>query len=353
MTTVQLDNPRGRELGRFVQCLALSRGDVLGASRVAEAKGWTATLGVFKQLVDPILSGQLDHGVGAVVATDLAELLRPLTLVGRLQGMRKVPFRTTLLVTDVGGTGDWVEEGEPIPVSATGITNLTSLDPKRVAGIRVITAELARSAAVGAPAMVARDSASALVEALDRAFVDPANGGSAAKPASINNAATAFSSGGSDVAAIDNDLRLMLGTLLSAEMSLATASWVMSPVTSTYLSLLRGSSGAPAYPGVTARGGQLLGLPILTSNACAASGSPGERHITLVEASEVCIADDGEADVSLSSRGAVQMDDAPATGAQQLVSLWQLGLVGIRAARFINWQVRRSGAVATLRDVNF
>ena len=50
---------------------------------------------------------------------------------------------------------------------------------------------------------------------------------------------------------------------------------------------------------------------------------------------------------------AVQMNDAPSAGAQQMVSLWQHGLVGIRGLRFVNWQRRRSGAVAVLRSVAY
>jgi hypothetical protein len=47
------------------------------------------------------------------------------------------------------------------------------------------------------------------------------------------------------------------------------------------------------------------------------------------------------------------MSTTPSTGAQQLVSLFQMGMVGIKCSRFVNWTRRRAGAVAVLRDVNF
>jgi hypothetical protein len=117
--------------------------------------------------------------------------------------------------------------------------------------------------------------------------------------------------------------------------------------------LKRNNDGAAAYPQMTAKGGMLLGLPVLTSNACTASGSPGERFIVLAEANEIALADDGESALDVSGEAALQLDDVPSAGAQQIVSLWENGLVGVRAVRMMNWRRRRDGAVAVLRSVAF
>ena len=162
-----------------------------------------------------------------------------------------------------------------------------------------------------------------------------------------------FSSSGSDIASIDHDLGLMIGSLVAAECPLSTACWIMSPITATALALRRGTDGAPAYPQVTARGGFLIGLPVLVSTVCAASGSPGERFIALVEQSEILVADDGGGDVQLATRAALQMNDAPAAGAAQLVSLWSSDMVGLRLLRYVNWARRRTGAACVLRDVTY
>lgn len=351
MSPVSLSTFTGREFARFVKALARTRGDVLGAERFAAAQGWRTVEVAMKALVNP-----LDDSTASAllpITNDLAALLRPLTIVGRLQGMRRVPFDTRLLTQDVGGSGDWVGQGLPIPVSAAGLTNTATLDAKKVAGIRVLTEELLRNAVDGSEQTVAADAAGAVVEAMDLAFIDPANTGTDAKPGAITAGATEINSTGSSVTQIDNDLEDMVGVLIAAEMSLASAAWIMSPITATHLSLRRGTSGALAYPGMTARGGNLLGLPAIVSTAVAASGSPGERFVALVEASEIMLADDGAANIELSTRAAVQMNDGPSTGAQQLVSLWQNGMVGIKAERFINWKRRRTGAVAVLRNVTF
>lgn len=354
MTAVHL-NPTahvGREFARFIKALARTRGDALGAEAFAVAQGWGTCAAVLKAVVDPMMSSDLVDQAMAPMTSDLVGVLRPLTILGRLQGMRHAPFHTRLLTQNVGGSGDWVAEGDPIPVSSLGIADTVTLIPKRVAGIRVLTVELLNHAASRSDALVANDAASALVEAMDRGFIDPANAGTAAKPASISWGAQEYSSGGATVAAIDLDLARLLAVLTGADCNLSTAAWVMSPVTATFMALLRGTAG-PSYPGMTARGGFLLGLPVLTSTVIAASGSPGERYIVLAEASEIIIADDGQATVELSTRAAVQMDDAPASGSQQLVSLWQAGLVGIKATRLLEWSRRRDGAVAVLRDVAF
>jgi HK97 family phage major capsid protein len=189
---------------------------------------------------------------------------------------------------------------------------------------------------------------------MDLAFIDPQNAGTVdEKPASIAYGASSFESRGSDIGAIDADLADMLAVLTNGNLDLAAAAWIMAPATAVSLSLKRGADGARSYPEVTAKGGSLLGVPIVTSNACTATGSPGERHILLVQADEVLIADDGEGTVEVTEHAAVQMDDAPAGGEQQLVSLWQNGLVGVKAKRYLSWRRRRDEAVAILRSVQY
>jgi hypothetical protein len=43
-------------------------------------------------------------------------------------------------------------------------------------------------------------------------------------------------------------------------------------------------------------------------------------------------------------QAALQLDSAPSSGAQALVSLWQNNLSAVRVARWINWAPRRSAA---------
>lgn len=144
----------------------------------------------------------------------------------------------------------------------------------------------------------------------------------------------------------------MVNALVDAGMPLTSAHWVMSPITAASLARLRGSSGAPAYPGIGANGGELLGLPVVCSAACAAAGSPGERFIALIEASEITYADDGGASIEHTTQADLEMSDGPTGTATTLRSLWQNDLAACRVTKFVNW-VARPGASAVLRNVNF
>jgi HK97 family phage major capsid protein len=344
--------PPGTQWARLARTSAVCRADLLAMERYAESKGYTAVQLACKALVNPIDTAAVADAL-APFNIDLGAVLRPLTVLGRMTSVRRAPFRTRILVQNVGGSGAWVGENRPVPVTAAGISQDATLEPLKVGAIRVMTAELMRNAVAGSDALIAADAASSLVEALDRALVDPANGGDAETPASIASGAPTFSSSGSSVAQIDADLERMVQSLVSAEMSLATATWIMSPVTATSLALKRGTGGAPAYPLISAKGGSLLGLPVITSTACSASGSPNERFLLLAEQSEILLADDNGGDIALATDASLQLNDAPGDGAQQQISLWQNNLVGIKTVRYVNWRRRRTGAVAVLRDIVF
>jgi HK97 family phage major capsid protein len=349
MTT--LTHTPGTLAGQYLRALATGRGDMLAAAEFAKSRGWSTAGNILEKAAASALDAATLASVFAPIALDLQALLRPATLLGRMPAVRRVPFRTRLLTHDVGGAGAFVGEGQPVPVSEAGISDFAVLDRLKVAGIRVVTLELARQAT--SDAAFAADAIGGVAEALDVALVDPANGGDSATPRSITHpdSAVQFESSGATLAAIDADLRRLLDALTDRDMPLSSAVWVMAPRTATFLSLLRDPAGGLAFPGVTPRGGTLLGLPVLASRSVRPSGSPGESLIALVEQSEIAVADDNGTELDLTTKAAVQLSSTPANGAQQLVSLYQLGLVGIRATRYVNWRVRRTGAVAVLRSV--
>ena len=348
--------PRGTSFARFCKSLAVARGDVLGACAYAEGQRWADTPMVavaLKALTEPFDTAANDAGLRAV-SIDLSEFLRPLTIVGRLQGLRRVPFRTRLVSGISGTVAQWVGEGQAIPVTSLDLAGTTGMDPRKLGAIVAITSELARLSGPAAEQLVAADVAKGIIAALDNAFIDPASGEvEDERPASITYGATQLTASGTTVDDIDADIKLMTDTLLDANMPLSTAAWILSPKTAVSLSLKRGSGGAPAYPGVTARGGTLAGLPVITSTACEADGSPGERFIALVEAGEVEIADDGDAELSISETAALELSDTPNDAATTRVSLWQNGLAAVKGVRFMNWRTTRSGVSVVLRNVTY
>lgn len=352
MTPAAVPAP-GSLFGRFVKAVAIGKGDFLHSQAYASGNGWDDIARATKALVGPISLPELGAAMRPIEA-DFAALLRPLTVVDRFPGLRRAPLDVRVGRASVGGSATFVAEGAPTPVSKEGLDQTVQFFPYKLAGIQVFTADVVRSLAVSATNLIAADVAASIAEGLDKAFIDPSFGAVAStRPASITNGATRLTSSGSTIAAIDADLKAMIAVLAGAAMPLTTAAWIMSPITATSLALLRGSGGSPAFPGVTARGGELLGLPVLTSTACNSAGSPGERFIALVEGSQVLYGDDGTVRIEASGNAAVQMNDAPSAGAQPLTSLRQLDLVGVRGVKFCDYALRRPGAAVVLESVTY
>ncbi len=345
----------GLTWARFVKAYAVAGGDFLSASAFAAGQaqwyGGDKIVGALKGAVSAQSRG--DSNIAYPIATDLANWLRGRTVLGQAAGLRRVPPYVRMVdVTSPSSAGGFIAEGAAIPVTSLDVAG-TTLAPMKSASIAVISSELARAPGLSAETTIRDEVGASIIHGEDVALLDPVNAGVPdVSPASITYNATAHSSSGVTASAIDADLQAMIRTLTDAEMPLDTAVWVMHPQGAAYLAGLR-SGDTLAFPGMTARGGMLLGLPVLTSKACAASGSPGERFVALFEAAAIAVADDNGFDISLAQQAALQLDDAPADGEQQLVSLWQHNLIGIRVIHRINWAVRRAGAVTVLRDCNW
>jgi HK97 family phage major capsid protein len=137
-----------------------------------------------------------------------------------------------------------------------------------------------------------------------------------------------------------------------AELDTSDCVWVMKPGTARALAMKRTSQDIAIFPDITQNGGTWFGLPVITSNSVPGTVSGG-TIIALVKASEVFYADDGGITLDVSQEASVQMLTNPSTGAQSLVSLFQNGLVGLRAVRDINWQRRRTQAVNYIDGVAY
>jgi hypothetical protein len=349
--------PKGQLVGRYAKALLIGKGDPVQAQAYAEGQGsgWREVALALKTAVN---AGNTDSANWAnelayPIAFDFAEALRPATLIGRMSGFTRIPFNCRMLAAATGTTASWRGEGSPMAVSKPDFDDNGTLEWAGVGAISVFTQELARSANPVIEGTLAQDITRAVALAIDQAFVDPENSGTpGVKPASITSGATAVPSTGAAVANVDADLEDCIEAVGNSD--LASAYWCMSPRVATHLSLMRGSSGAPAYPGINARGGSLLGIQVLTSNACGQdANSPGETFIALVVASEILLADDGQARIDFSTEAALQLIDAPSTGAQSQVPLWQNNLLAVKGERAINWRRRLATAAAVITGVTF
>lgn len=360
---------KGTAFTRFAMALAHSKGNLQQAENIA--KRWHDTTPEVEQVLKAASyfgSSNIKAAVAAGNTSDTAwagplvfyenmasefiDILRPMTILGKMTGLRKMPFNVRVAGKTQGSSAGWVGEGAPKPVSALAF-NAVTLGHAKAAGIVVITQELARFSSPAAEALVADDLRATIAQFLDQQFIDPSVAAVASvSPASITNGLVAIQSTGNSLAQITNDVSSLMQTFIAHELDPTSAVWVMKPSTALALSLKRTSQDVFTFPDITAKGGEWFGLPVVTSNSVPGSVSGGSI-IALVIQSEVFLADDGGITLDVSQEASVQMVSNPQAGAQSLVSLWQNNLVGLRAEREINWQRRRDAAVGYIDGVAY
>ncbi len=123
----------------------------------------------------------------------------------------------------------------------------------------------------------------------------------------------------------------------------------MSESTAFTLGTMVNAVGAPAFSGININGGNILGVPVVTSNVVG-------NQIIAVHAPSILYADDGQTEVDVSTEASLQMDSAPANPTDAttvMVSLFQRNLVGLRAERWINWGKARADAVRRTHTVAY
>ncbi|WP_289105834.1 phage major capsid protein [uncultured Halomonas sp.] len=293
---------------------------------------------------------------------DFVEFLRPQTILGRfgqngIPSLRRVPFRVPLVGQTTGGDGYWVGEGQAKPLTKFDFGRKL-LEPLKVANIAVCTEEVLRDSSPSAEMIVRDQLAAALRERMDIDFMDPTKAAVAGvSPASITNGVTAIPASGSGTADdVRADIRALFNAFITANNAPTTGVWVMPATTALALSLLQNPLGQAEFPGLSMTGGTLFGLPVIVSQYVPSDSSGA--NVSLVNASDIYLADDGGISVDMSREASLQMDNAPShnsgtPASAQLVSMWQTNSVAFRAERTLNWMPRRSSAVAVLSGVNW
>lgn len=370
--TVKANVPKGTSFTRFAMALMAGKGNLMQSAEIA--KRWSdQTPEVETVLKAAVAAGTTTDATWAAplveyqnMASEFAELLRPATIIGRIPGMRNVPFNIKVPRQTGGSSAGWVGEGKPKPVSALAFDQI-SLGHAKLAGIVVMTDELVRFSNPSAEAIVRQDLIDTIVQTMDKDFVDPANAGTAnVKPASITHGVTPVVATGTTADHVRADVQALMGKFVTANMSLAGAVWIMTEMQALALALMLNPLGQREFPEIQINGdsgGRFFGLPVVLSENIPAqvdnAGPPATvagSRIILAKASEILLADDGETLLDASNQASLEMDSAPTsppTATTVLVSLWQHNMVGLRAERFINWTKRRPGAVQYIDSANY
>lgn len=374
---IQLDKKldKGIAFARFVGCMAAGKGSM--SDTLAFAKGkfkddvlLHKTLQLVGQLNgDRLVKTAVDIGTTVdsdfaaplvnytVMANEFIEFLRPQTIIGRIPGLRKVPFNIRMPRQTGGGTAQWVGEGAPKPLTRQAF-DFVNLGYMKLACITVITEELARLSSPSAEAIIRDDLAKAVIQQMDSDFMDSDNAGVAnVKPAAITNGVTKLASAGNSEANIRADVGKIFAEWIAVNANPSAGVWVMPVSTAMRLSLIVNALGQPSFPTINMNGGTFFGMPVVTSESAGLTDSSAAGHqVSLINAAEILVADDGQVTIDVSREASVQMDDAPTNppvAATVLQSFWQQNLIGIKAERHIAWAKARTTSVVLMDSVNW
>jgi HK97 family phage major capsid protein len=201
------------------------------------------------------------------------------------------------------------------------------------------------------------DLLGACVEALEAGFFNIDGSSDPAAPASICSGAPAVTSTGIDAAAFDADIAEAMQTLIDAGSNLQAVHIAMGATLALYLSLLRGTSGAPAYPGMTCKGGMLGGVPVVVTSGLGAAESDGHA-LAVFDASQIAFAE-GLPIFKTSENATLEMNDGatgdtttPTGASLHFVSAFQADATALLVQLNVDWTPRRPNVVAVVRGID-
>lgn len=365
----------GIALARHAICLVHGKGDVDKAFRFAErhypqtenvvrllkAQSEGANIQQIMQTKATVPAGTTTDSTWAAplvyaqtTSLDFITWLRPRTLLGQAN-FRPIPFNVRIPRQTSGGSSRWVGQGKSKPVTKFDFDAIFTAFTK-IAGITVITQELARFSDPAAEALVRDQLGDTVIERADSDLFDPDLAAvSGVNPAGLLNGVTPVAAGPIDYTDPDS-IRCAIALLWApwdASFMGARPAYYTTPAVARLLSMVREPLGTPSFPGMTANGGTLDGVPVRVSQYLANNGGSGGAPFILVDESEVYLADDGTVTLSASQEATIEMSDTPVgsssatvtSNGSPFVNMFQTDSIALRAERFIWWGPRRSGAV--------
>ena len=363
--TEKLD--KGIRFARYAMCLGAAKGDLHTAKSIAAAR-FPHDAAINLTLKAAVEAGTTTGTTWASplveynqFAGDFIEYLRPQTIIGKfgqggIPSLRQIPFNVHIRGQSSGGSGYWVGQGAPKPLTKFDFTD-AYLGFAKVANIAVLSDELVRFSNPSAEMLVRDSLAGALIGRIDTDFIDPEKSAvTNVSPASITNGVSRVISSGTDADAIRTDVKAAMAYFIAANITPTTGVWIMQATTALALSLMRNALGQKEFPELTMLGGTFEGLPVIVSEYVPDDSSGS--YVVLVNASDIFLADDGGIAIDVSREASLQMLDNPTNNsssgtATTMVSMFQTNSVAIRAERYINWQRRRDAGVVRIDQVRW
>jgi hypothetical protein len=267
------------------------------------------------------------------------EMVRARSLIGKIaavSGFYKLPALTPTLRQTSPTVASWVGQGNPIASTASSFERIVN-DPLKLGAILPVTQEVLRGVGADFESALSADLVRAVAALEGVTFIDPANAGVPDEsPASVLFGIPPIVATVSPIA----DLTALVASFAG---DLETAVFVLNPATAIALS-------AAGFDGIGARGGELLGLPAVTSSAVPYSEATGGL-IALIDPRKILLSDQGIT-FDKSDQSLVQIGE-DSSGEPQYLSLWANGLSAIKVVRQLSWQVVQPGCATYLSEVKW
>lgn len=262
---------------------------------------------------------------------EFVDLLKAATVFDKLQGMRNVPFNSTIPAKTKRGKASWVGEGKKKPLTNPEFGDV-KIKEHKLAAITVYTQELMRRSDPAVDILVRDDLIEASQILIDETFLG-VQAETDVIPAGVLNGVTAITASGTTAAAYDADLQQLEDNFLEANLSLDGSYYLMSETRAARMGRIRDALGNYYFSGMQGINKELNGRPVITSQTV------GDK-IALIKTSELLLAQDGGVDVSYSDQAT--LEDADGT----IINLWQENKFAVRVEKFITWAKRRPIAAA-------
>src|SRR4030095_7179736 len=279
------------------------------------------------------------------LTSEFVEYLLPMTFLGKIQGLTRVPFNTRIPRDTAAITAQWVGEGESKPVAA-GAFDTVTLAFNKIALIVGVTQELARFSSPAVEAWARNKLADAIAKVMDEQFLNSAiTAITGSRPASITNGADSDAASGTAATDLIHDIREILKHFQDYNIPTENLVLLMQPQRATDIGSIYTALGVRQFSEID--NNRLSGMQIITS------GNVPSGYVVALHAPSVAVADEGGLEVSASTEASVELDDNPTAGNYHLVSAFQNNLLFIRAERYVTWKRLRDKGVFYLTNAAY
>jgi hypothetical protein len=312
------------DLARMAYCLMRGKGDLLTAVEVAKSIGAERPEMVLRAAVDFGTTSDPDFAADLAdyrtISNGFVEHGRSRSVIDAIAGAAlNIPAHVRVNLTTTAMSGTVAAQAAPKPIRKLAFESYNT-EPHKAVGQVVISAELERFAAAAAVALLQRELSNAAVAAANGDF--------------LTGIATGIPS--ANIAAASSDLLADLAAALAiVHYAASCRPFIVLPTT---LAVQAAFDERDAFSQMTPSGGSIRGVPVIVSDDTGG-------NIVVLDASSIAL-DPGIVTLRTARHAAVQLDDAPSAGAQNLTSLWQTNSIALLAERWFSYKRLRDSAVA-------